>query len=139
MFPIFGKAIKRSWNEISTYTLASPQWWSFKDKGQQEIYFLLKNSCKKNILLIWPSLTFKWVVKNQKLTLKVRFRGFLTTRSYVSESQIKKMFFYNWFLSKNIFSVDPCSQNYTSEITLIIIHSNSKIHKEKKTWSASDR
>ena len=96
------------------------------------IYFLLKNSCKKNILLIWPSLTFKWVVKNQKLTLRVRFRGFLTTRSYVSESQIKKMFFYNWFSSKNLLSVDPCSQNYTSEITLIIIHSNSKIHNEKK-------
>ena len=58
-----------------------------------------------------------------KLTLSVRFRHFLTTHLKVSESQIKNIFFLNWFLSKNLLQVDPWLKNYTTEVTPIMAQS----------------
>ena len=51
-------------------------------------------------------------------TLKVRFKHFLKTHLKFNESEIKQIFFYNWFLSKNLLPVDTCPQIFTTEVTL---------------------
>ena len=55
------------------------------------------------------------------MTLKVRFRHFLTTRVNICESQIKKIFLFYWFFYKNEAPVDSGPQNSTTEVTLMYI------------------
>ena len=77
------------------------------------------NKCKPSPKII------SWMKKksydfwNWKFTMNLRFRHFLTTRLKVSESQIqKKTFFDIQFLTKNLLPVDPCPQNFATEVTL---------------------
>ena len=81
-------------NHIHQDILVWPQWWSFVDVSQQGVEFSKKISKMK--IIFWfdfhrcsHGLNDFW---HRKMTLKVRFRHFLTTHENIFVSQIKKYF-----------------------------------------------
>ena len=53
-----------------------------------------------------------------KLTLKVMFSTFV----WLMWMALSKGFVQNWILSKNILPVDPCLQNPTTDVTLLLMY-----------------
>ena len=144
-FLAFAKILWNSSFSISlfhSFILVWPQWWSFEDKSQLEIHIYLysKNQFKTNTFwfdfdclskaLSKVKERFKWFLA-WKLTLKIRCRHFLTIHLKLTESQIKNKFLQNKYLSKHLFTVDPCPQNSSPEVMLSYFYHTSLLQNMK--------
>ena len=101
----------------------------FRKQSGSKIEFLKKMTITKNFLLNWYSSIkkrFRKILKNvyiKKLTLKVRYRLFLTTHVNICERQIKNIFLLLICLLKSSPWWIRSAQNSTTEVTLMYLYS----------------
>ena len=127
-------------------------WW----QGSNESRFLLKNCFERNVILIWPWLTFKWVFKIGHLEFKV-FQKLKLSKNVNNKQRFSRMTlikekisqkdwddFWHWKLTLKvrfrhffIFGLkvsESLKRNSSAEVTLDLLMFN--LGKRGKIWSS---